>query len=118
MKANKFDQLSPEDQHHIIDLCNHNTYPKVVQILAQPRPEGLALNTSVPALCRFYTSWNPINQQAKLMEQLGKSLRVCRQATPLAADDRAAVGSAKQLAGRMPAAHHAAEFAHCLGSPG
>jgi hypothetical protein len=44
----------------------------------------LALNTSVSAVCRFYTSWNPINQQAKLMEQLGKSLRVCRQATPLA----------------------------------
>ena len=61
-----------------------NTYPKAVEILAKPRPEGLALNTSVRALCRFYTSWNPINQQAKLMEQLGKSLRVCRQATPLA----------------------------------
>src|SRR4051794_9045819 len=84
MKANKFDQLSPEDQHHIIHLCNHNTYPKVVEMLAKPRPEGLALNTSVSAVCRFYTSWNPINQQAKLMEQLGKSPRVCRQATPLA----------------------------------
>ena len=84
MKTNKFDQLSPEDQHHIIDLCNRNTYPKAVELLAKPRPEGLALNTSVSALCRFFTTWNPINQQAKLMEQLGKSLRVCRQATPVA----------------------------------
>jgi hypothetical protein len=84
MKANKFDQLSPEDQHHIIDLCNKHGYAKVVGILAQPRPEGMALNTSTSALCRFYTQWNPVNQQARLMEQLGKSLRVCRQATPLA----------------------------------
>src|SRR5436190_7060482 len=84
MKSNKFDHLPPEDQHHIIDLCNQHEYKKVVNILAQPRPDGLAINTSVPALCRFYTSWNPLNQQAKLMEQLGKSLRVCRHATPLA----------------------------------
>jgi len=84
MKANKFDQLPPEDQHHIIDLCNKHGYAKVVGILAQPRPDGMALNTSTSALCRFYTQWNPVNQQARLMEQLGKSLRVCRQATPLA----------------------------------
>jgi hypothetical protein len=84
MKMNKFEQLSPEDRQRIFALCENHPYEKVVTLLAKPRPEGLALNTSVAALCRFYTVWNPLASQTRLAGQLGKTIRIRRQSTPAA----------------------------------
>jgi hypothetical protein len=85
MKLNTFASLSIADQRYIIALCQNNTYSDVVAILARPKPEGLAFHTTVEALCRFYTDFNPLAIEARLAEQLGKTLRIQRQATPGAA---------------------------------
>jgi hypothetical protein len=85
MKLNTFASLSIADQRYIIALCQNNTYSDVVAILARPKPEGLAFLTTVEALCRFYTDFNPLAIEARLAEQLGKTLRIQRQATPGAA---------------------------------
>ena len=85
MKTNKLEALPPDSQDFIITLCEAHPYKEVVQILALPKPDGLAIHTSVSALCRFYAAHNPKADEARLAEQLGKSLRQRRQSTPCAA---------------------------------
>ena len=85
MKTNKLEALPGEIKSLIITLCEVHPYKKVVEILARPKPDGLAINTSASALCRFYSAHHPGADDARLAEQLGKSLRIRRQSTPAAA---------------------------------
>jgi hypothetical protein len=82
MKLNKFDSLSYEDKQFIITLCQNHTYIEAVQILAQPKPEGLDFQTSPAALCRFYTAHSELNTNAELADLLTQTLH---HATPGAA---------------------------------
>jgi hypothetical protein len=82
MKLNKFDSLSHEDKQFIITLCQNHTYTKAVQILAQPKPEGLEFQTSPAALCRFYTAHSDLDTNAELAGILTQTLH---RATPGAA---------------------------------
>src|SRR5690349_12372537 len=77
----KFKALSPQDQDHIFELCQNNTFEKVVEILEKPRPEGLALKTSYSALRRFYLQYNPHVQAAKILDQYAHGLRIQHQAS-------------------------------------
>jgi hypothetical protein len=74
MKLNKFDSLSQEDKQFIITLCQNHTYTEAVQILAQPKPEGLDFQTSPAALCRFYTANSELEINAELADQLTKTI--------------------------------------------
>ena len=53
----QFDSLSRDDQKHILDLCDGQTYDDAVDQLRKPRAEGgLDIATSRAALCRFFTT--------------------------------------------------------------
>src|ERR1044072_6429669 len=53
-KISKLESLPGPDQRTILNLCQHNTYDRVCEIVAQSREEGvLALITNVSAVCRF-----------------------------------------------------------------
>ena len=85
MKLNKFDALSTEEQKQVIALCETHTYSEAVQILAQPKPDGLDFRTSPAALCRFYTAHSPLTIEAQLAHQLTKTLATYRNSNPGAA---------------------------------
>jgi hypothetical protein len=74
-----FKALPPEEQQKIIDLCNRHTYHEVLAILAKPRPEGLQIETSYSALCRFYCAYNEAARKAKILNQAASSLQFVRQ---------------------------------------
>ena len=52
-----FGILAPEEKQQVIDLRDKYTRREVVDLIAQPWPEGLTLETNVSALCRFYAKW-------------------------------------------------------------
>lgn len=80
---NQFEHLSSEDRKKIIELCDQHPYADVAQILTQPRSEGgLAILTSIPALCRFYTQYQENTSIALLANQFGHALQLRRQAAP------------------------------------
>ena len=62
-KRSKFSSLSPEDQQKT--FSRKHTYEQMVEIIGKPRPEGLALKTSVTALCRFNVHNNPALPRSK-----------------------------------------------------
>jgi hypothetical protein len=72
----KLQNLSPEDQQYILDLCQDRRYEDVVPLLAQPRPVGLSIKTSVSALCRFYNRVNPLGLRAEITGQLADGLQI------------------------------------------
>lgn len=80
-KNSKFSGLSTEDQEKIIQLCDQEKYERVVEILARPRPEGLNLQTSTSALCRFYKSYHPVARRQFATHQLAEGIRVHFKAT-------------------------------------
>ena len=48
------DQLPNRDQHWLKDLLDDHPYKTVKMIIAQPRPAGLGVRTSITSLHRFY----------------------------------------------------------------
>jgi len=48
--------LSEEDRHQLNEWLLNRSYPEVKTILAKDPPDGLGLETSVSALCRYYKS--------------------------------------------------------------
>jgi hypothetical protein len=76
-KRNKLRSLPREDQQRIIALCDKHTYEQVKILLAKPRPQGLALQTSASALCRFNSLHNPsscdFDQLIQLTAELAES---------------------------------------------
>ena len=79
-RKNKFEQLTPEDQQFILNLCAQTTYAKACEILARPRPEGLAFHTGISSLCRFCTTYDPDAAQTMSLGQYSKMLQVRKQA--------------------------------------
>jgi hypothetical protein len=69
-----FDTLSPEDRERIITLCSRMPYKQALAILSQPRPEGIGLQSSVSALCRFYARAHPVAQNFQVDVQLAEAL--------------------------------------------
>jgi hypothetical protein len=80
-KRSKFSSLSQEDQQKIFSLWGKHTYKQMVEIIAKPRPEGLALKTSVTALCRFNVNHNPALHEIEIDRQLAHALQVRGQAS-------------------------------------
>ena len=78
----KFALLPAEDQKRIIELCDQHTYHEALEIIAQPRPEGLQLESSYGALVRFYASHNKQARAAHLLGQNARTLQLTRQAHP------------------------------------
>ncbi|MGZ8901423.1 MAG: hypothetical protein ACXW3Z_15135 [Limisphaerales bacterium] len=78
----KFALLPAEDQKRIIDLCDQHTYHEALDIIAQPRPEGLQLQSSYGALVRFYASYSKQARTAHLLGQSARTVQLTRQAHP------------------------------------
>ena len=78
---NKFELLPEADQQFILGLCEKRIYAEAVKILAQPRPVGLSIVTSVSTLCRFNTRHSRDCHEAEVLGQYAESLRVRREAT-------------------------------------
>src|SRR5688500_17690039 len=78
----KFALLPPEDQKRVIELCDQHTYHEALDIIAQPRPEGLQLQSSYGALVRFYASYNQHARTAHLLGQNARTIQFTRQAHP------------------------------------
>jgi hypothetical protein len=78
----KFAHLPPEDQKRIIELCDQHTYHEALEIIAQPRPEGLQLESSYGALVRFYTAHTQQARAAHLLGQSARTIQLTRQAHP------------------------------------
>ncbi len=51
----KIAALSDDDRQQLIDWLNHMSYDAVVELAAQPRPQGLNFHISRSALQRFYS---------------------------------------------------------------
>src|SRR4051812_49691349 len=83
----KLRNLSPQDQQYVLDLCQDRRYEDVVPILAQPRPVGLAIKTSVSALCRFYNQVNPLGLRADVTSQLADGLQLRQHLSGAAFDE-------------------------------
>lgn len=78
----KFALLPAEDQKRVIELCDQHTYHEALEIIAQPRPEGLQLQSSYGALVRFYASYNQQARAAHLLGQNARTIQFTRQAHP------------------------------------
>ena len=66
---NQFAALPEADRKLILELCAAHTYDQAAEILRKPRPEGgLNINTSAPALCRFFTNSKPELDHAVLAQ--------------------------------------------------
>src|SRR4051812_4180601 len=74
-KISKLAALTAADQRTILNLCQHNTYDRVCEIVAQPREEGgLALQTKPSALCRFNQDHSWLACDTKLLDQFADIL--------------------------------------------
>ena len=74
-RISKLESLAPADQRTILNLCQHNTYHRVCEIVAQPREEGgLALKTDPSAVCRFNTKHSWLGADTQLLEQFADIL--------------------------------------------
>ena len=49
-----FAKLSPEDHTRLQAWLRENSYHKVVELVAQPAPEGFGIKTHITSLCRYY----------------------------------------------------------------
>src|SRR3954471_4292783 len=77
---NKFHRLTAAEQQQILDLCEKETYEKVIELIARPRAEGgLALETSISGLSRFYTTYNPEAVRCRQSAQFSKSVQIRHQ---------------------------------------
>ncbi len=77
---NKFHRLTAGEQQQILDLCEKETYEKVIELIARPRAEGgLALETSISGLSRFYTTYNPEAVRCRQNAQFSKSVQIRHQ---------------------------------------
>src|SRR5688572_24786367 len=66
---NQFAALPEADRKLILELCSAHTYDEAAEILRKPRAEGgLGINTSAPALCRFFTNSQPQLDHAVLAQ--------------------------------------------------
>jgi len=66
---NQFAALPEADRKLILELCAAHTYDQAAEILRKPRAEGgLSINTSAPALCRFFTNSQPQLDHAVLAQ--------------------------------------------------
>src|ERR1041385_3674527 len=74
-RISKLESLATADQRTILNLCQHNTYNRVCEIVAQPREEGgLALKTDPSAVCRFNTKHSWLGADTQLLEQFADIL--------------------------------------------
>src|ERR1044071_2172759 len=74
-KISKLDSLAAPDQRTILNLCQHNTYHRVCEIVAQPREDGgLALLTNVSAVCRFNQKHCWLGNDTQLLNQFADIL--------------------------------------------
>ena len=53
-RDNKIAALTDEDREQLLHWLQTMTYKAVCEIAAQPRPDGLGVQLSIPALCRFH----------------------------------------------------------------
>ena len=68
--------LPEADRKLILDLCAAHTYDEAAEILRKSRAEGgLGINTSAPALCRFFTNSQPELDHA-LLAQLAAAANI------------------------------------------
>jgi hypothetical protein len=66
---NQFAALPEADRKLILELCSAHSYEQAAEILRKPRSEGgLGINTSAPALCRYFTNCNPDLDHAVLAQ--------------------------------------------------
>ncbi len=74
-KISKLESLPAPDQRTILNLCQHNTYDRVCEIVAQPRDEGgLALRTDPSSVCRFNNKHCWLGNDTQLLEQFSDIL--------------------------------------------
>ena len=79
-RRNQFDRLSSEDQQFIHQLCDQYTYAKACEILEQPRPDGLSLETTASTLCRWHTRSHPDAVQTGVTGQYCRAISTRHQA--------------------------------------
>src|SRR5688572_8295153 len=73
---NQFAAIPEADRKLILDLCCAHTYDEAAEILRKPRAEGgLGINTSAPALCRFFTNSQPQLDHAVLAQLAAANIR-------------------------------------------
>src|SRR4029077_10721325 len=74
-RISKLESLPGADQRTILNLCQHNTYDRVCQIVAQSREDGgLELKTDPSAVCRFNKKHSWLSCDTKLMDQFADLL--------------------------------------------
>jgi hypothetical protein len=77
---NKFQKLSPEERKFVFELCEQNTYVQAAELIAEPAPIGLSLNTSSSALQRFCARYHPDAAKTETLGQYANLLQVRHQA--------------------------------------
>jgi hypothetical protein len=77
---NKFQKLSPEERKFVFELCEKNTYVQAAELIAEPSPVGLSLNTSSSALQRFCARYHPDAAKTETLGQYANLLQVRHQA--------------------------------------
>jgi hypothetical protein len=67
-KNDKLAQLKPEDRAKLDAWLENESYRRVIELVAAPRPEGLGLTTNLRALSCYYNRFlvpNPVDELAE-----------------------------------------------------
>ena len=71
----KFHSLTPDERQQILRWCEETTYDEVVIRVGKPRPEGFALETSISAVQRFYTTYSPLCYDGDVLHQCASAYK-------------------------------------------